>query len=312
MRVIPVQTEDGVPLHVEVHDPTDGPTDAPATIALLHGYVLSRRLWDRQVAALTAARPDLRVVTYDHRGHGDSGRSPSAGASIAQLGRDLMTVLDAAAPDGPLVLVGHSMGGMTIMAAAEQDADLFGTRVAGVALVATSSADLDGLTFGAPPALAKRIRAALPRVVERGARLEDAGRPPLPMPYLRPLLFGRGAARQDVRRTVAEIRGTSLRTLGDFLPTFLEHQRTAALAVLRDLPVVLLCGDRDRLTPLAHSKAIARALPRAQFHVYPGAGHMLQLERADEVSRRLVDLAAALPVRPLRATFDSYCASRNV
>jgi pimeloyl-ACP methyl ester carboxylesterase len=223
------------------------------------------------------------------------------GASIAQLGRDLSAVVDAVAPEGPIVLAGHSMGGMTIMAAVEQGPGLFGGRLAGVALIATSSADLDGLTFGAPPAVALRIRTALPRVLDQGARLEAAGRPPLPMPYLRPLLFGRGAARHDVRRTVAEIRGTSLRTMGDFLPTFLEHQRTAALVALRAVPVVLLCGDRDRLTPLAHSKAIARALPQAQFHVYPGAGHMLQLERAEDVSRRLVGLAAVLPVRPLRA-----------
>ena len=288
-----VTTEDGVPLHVEVH----GPVDATGTVVLLHGYVLSRRLWDQQVAALTAARPDVRVVAYDHRGHGDSGRSPSVGATISQLARDLRAVVEAVAPEGPVVLVGHSMGGMTIMALLEQDPGLLGGRVAGVGFVATSSAGLDALTLGAPDALALRIRAVLPRIIAQGARLEASGRDPLPMPYLRPLLFGRGAARSDVRRTVAQVRGTSLRTLGDFLPTFMEHRRTAALAALADVPVVVLCGDRDRLTPLPHSRAIAAALPHAQFHVYPGAGHMLQLERAAEVSRRLVGLAAVLPVR---------------
>ena len=283
-----VITEDGVALHAEVH----GPADATATVVLLHGYVLSRRLWDQQVAALTDARPDLRVVAYDHRGHGDSGRSPSEGATIAQLGRDLRRVVEQVAPDGPVVLAGHSMGGMTIMALLEQDPGLLDGRLAGVGLVATSSAGLDALTLGAPDALALRIRAVLPRVIAQGARLEASGRDPLPMPYLRPLLFGRGAARADVRRTVAEVKGTSLRTLGDFLPTFMEHRRTAALSALAGVPVVVLCGDRDRLTPLSHSKAIAQALPHAEFHVYPGAGHMLQLERAGEVSRRLVALTA--------------------
>ena len=58
--------------------------------------------------------------------------------TIDQLGRDLKAVIDAAAPEGPLVLVGHSMGGMTVMALADQYPELIRDRVVGVAFVGTS------------------------------------------------------------------------------------------------------------------------------------------------------------------------------
>src|SRR5690349_7740340 len=81
-REVTVTADDGTALHVEV----SGPEQPSGTVVLAHGYVLSNRLWDLQVAALTAARPDLRVVTYDQRGHGRSPRAPRDSATIEQLG----------------------------------------------------------------------------------------------------------------------------------------------------------------------------------------------------------------------------------
>ena len=85
--------------------------------------------------------------------------------------------------------------------------------------------------------------------------------------------------------------------LADFYDTFTTHDRLAALAALRDVPVAILAGTRDQLCPIAMSRTMAAALPHADLHVFPGAGHMLQLERADDVSDRLVELAAAVPTR---------------
>lgn len=295
-RTVGVTADDGTVLHAEV----SGPDDAAGTVVLAHGYVLSNRLWDQQVAALTEARPDLRVVTYDQRGHGQSARAPKDSATIEQLGRDLAAVVDQLAT-GPVVVVGHSMGGMTIMSYVEQHPDVVGTPVVGAGLVATSSGGLADNTFGLPEKAVERLRAVIPAGMEQARRWEDAGRKPLPQPFLRPVLFGRAAHPSDVRRTFEVLSACSAHTVADFFETFTTHDRLKALAALSDVPVSILIGTRDRLCPLPMSRAMAQALPGARLRVYPGAGHMLQLERADEVSAELVSLARAIPARTLAA-----------
>ncbi len=110
---------------------------------LVHGFALDRRTWHFQRRFLAQlADPTVRQVIYDQRSHGRSERAPRASCTIDQLGRDLDAVLRALAPDGPLVLVGHSMGGMTIMALAEQRPELFAERVLGVAFLATSAGEV--------------------------------------------------------------------------------------------------------------------------------------------------------------------------
>ena len=112
-----VYADDGVPLHVEI----EGDDNAPLTIVFVHGFTLSMDCWHFQ-------RRDLddvgRLVFYDQRSHGASGRSARKHATIDQLGRDLGTVLAAVAPRGPVVLVGHSMGGMTLLALADQHPEI--------------------------------------------------------------------------------------------------------------------------------------------------------------------------------------------
>jgi pimeloyl-ACP methyl ester carboxylesterase len=285
-----VEAQDGVPLHVEVH----GPHDARASVVLLHGYELSQRLWARQVHALRTHRPDLRVVTYDHRGHGRSGATSAHRATLAQLGSDLHRVLERAAP-GPVVLAGHSMGGMTIMSFLEQHPHAV-QRVAGVGLLGTSAGALAENTFGVHPRVAAVAHRAVPRLQTWVHRRVEKGRAKPPQPGTRWLLFGADAHRADVRRTQRVLDETPAATAAHFYATFRDHDRAHALARLAEVPVLIAVGDRDRLTPPAHSHAMARALPHADLVVYPGSGHMLQLERADDVSRRLVGLvASALP-----------------
>ncbi|MFN2536877.1 MAG: alpha/beta fold hydrolase [Mycobacteriales bacterium] len=297
-REVTAVADDGTSLHVEVF----GSDEPSGTVVLAHGYVLSNRLWDRQVAALLAARPDLRVVSYDHRGHGRSGRAPRGSATLEQLGRDLRTVLDEVAV-GPVVLVGHSMGGMTVMSYVEQHPSDVGTRVVAVGLVATSGGGLADSTWGLPPRAAARVRAVLPAAMEQARRWEDAGRRPLPRPFLRPLLFGRHVRPADVRRTFEVLSACSAHTVADFFETLTLHDRLAALTALRDVPVTILVGTEDRLCPLPMSRALADALPHARLRVYPDAGHMLQLERSADVSAELVGLACAteLPTAARRA-----------
>jgi pimeloyl-ACP methyl ester carboxylesterase len=291
-RETTVVADDGTALHAEVF----GPDDPSGTVVMAHGYVLSNRLWDLQVAALTEARPDLRVVTYDQRGHGRSARAPKDSATIEQLGRDLRAVIDRLG-SGPVVVVGHSMGGMTIMSYVEQHPHEVGTQVVAAGLVGTSGGGLAQVAWGLPPRVADRIRAALPAAMEQGRRWEDAGRTPLPQPFLRPLLFGRGADPTAVRKTLEVYTSNSAHTVADFFETFPAHDRIAALSALSEVPVAILVGTDDRICPLDHSRALADALPHARLRVYPGAGHMVQLERPFDVSAELVDLVRAIEPR---------------
>ncbi|HEY1571237.1 MAG TPA: alpha/beta hydrolase [Pseudonocardiaceae bacterium] len=278
-------TSDGTALHVEESGA------GRVTVVLAHGWTLDNTSWDRVAAALTG----VRVLRYDHRGHGGSAPARSGTASVAQAADDLAELIVARVPDGPVVLVGHSMGGMAAMALAERHPELFAERIAAVGLVATSAGDLDKLTLGLPDWLGRRVAAMERRVNGRIARRSGGAllrRPGVAVPGLRWLLFGSGAARADVLATAAQVGRCHPRSMVEFRASLNEHERRAALAALREVPVVVLAGGVDRLTPVAHARAIAAELPSAELVVFPGAGHMLPYERDTDVAAHLTRLVA--------------------
>jgi pimeloyl-ACP methyl ester carboxylesterase len=160
-QALTVLADDGVALHAEI----DGPDNAPITIIFSHGYALSQDVWHYQRRDLA---PAGRLVFWDQRGHGRSGPSSPDHARIGQLGADLYAVLMAAVPGPtPVVLVGHSMGGMTIMALARLHPELFGTKVIGAVLISAAASDVDR-TAWVPLPLRPVVRLAAPHVL-RGA-----------------------------------------------------------------------------------------------------------------------------------------------
>ncbi|MDX2973139.1 alpha/beta fold hydrolase [Kribbella solani] len=156
-----VTTADGVRLNVEV----SGRADAPVTVLLVHGWTCSTRSWHNQVERLPEilGADGVRVVTYDHRGHGRSAVAPAGSMRIEQLADDLVTVMDEVVGDGPVVYAGHSMGGMTLMALADQRPELFGDRIRAAALVSTSSGHIAEGALGLP----KRLDPAAARIAPR-------------------------------------------------------------------------------------------------------------------------------------------------
>jgi pimeloyl-ACP methyl ester carboxylesterase len=198
--------------------------------------------------------------------------------------------LDAVAPTGPVVLAGHSMGGMTMMALAEQRPELFGDRIVGAAFVGTSCGGLADVTYGLPRPVVKAVLRTLPRLQAKAIRDEQAGKRRRLAPGTARLIFGPGADRADVQMTLEDMLGCSAETAAAFFETFADHDRRHALAALEKVPAMVIVGDHDLLCPMAHSKVIAEQLPLSELSVYPGAGHMVQLERRPEVSRRLLDL----------------------
>ena len=272
---------------------------AELTVVLVHGFALDRRSWyfqRRDLAGLTD--PRVRLVLYDQRGHGRSGRPSEASCTIDQLGRDLDTVIRSIAPTGPLVLAGHSMGGMTIMALAEQRPELFADRVRGVALISTSAGEVgrQGLPL---PVLSRYNRitrtvgefaAWQPGIVE-WVRSAGGG---LTRQGVRRLAFGdRSVSGELVDLMVAMLNVTEVPILTAFLPTLGTHNRYAALAGLRHCAVLVLSGDEDRLTPYPHAERIAAELPAATLVRAPGGGHMVMLEQADLVTGELITLVRA-------------------
>jgi pimeloyl-ACP methyl ester carboxylesterase len=290
---VSIPLPDGLRLHAEVY----GDHSAPLTVLLLHGWTLDRHIWHRQVTALADTTLPVKVVVYDARGHGRSGPARRRTATLAQLGDDLAEVLRAVAPTGPVVLAGHSLGGMTIMEYAHRHPDDFARRVAGLVMVSTTAEGARHTSYGLPQAVARAVRVAELAGAQLLAYL-GAWRPhrmlQLPLrPGLRWLLFGDLADPADVRLTTASVAGTSLCAIGGFRPSVAAQRRLETLAALPTVPTTVLVGDRDRITPRACAEAIAGAVPGADLAVCPGAGHMLTLERADEVTSALVAVARA-------------------
>ena len=291
-RTRTVRTEDGVALHVE----EVGPAQADLTVVLVHGYVQQMAVWHYQRQALQAAG-DVRVVLYDQRSHGRSSRGAAEHSTIDQLGRDLARVLDDLVPTGPVVLVGHSMGGMTVMALADARPELFGDRVVGVGLVGTSAGKLAQVTFGLPAAVMPVTRRVLP-VLTRGMttrpkpfeRSRRAGSD-LVFLFTRRGGFGSGDVSPALVEFVATMAArTPVDVIAEFYDTFLTHDKLAALDVLRGVEVLVVAGDRDLLTPPDHSRDIAAALPDARLVVVEDAGHMVALEHPDQVNAELLGL----------------------
>lgn len=294
-RAATVVADDGVTLAVDI----DGDDDAPLTLVFVHGFTLSLACWHFQ-------RQDLRdlgrLVFYDQRSHGGSERSSLERSTIDQLGSDLEQVLEQVVPAGPVVLIGHSMGGMTILSLADRRPELFGTRIVGAALVSTAAGALAEGLFGLPGWSARAARPLLPRMArsaQKRARLIERGRRSgSAASYLatRWLSYSHDAPASLVDFMESMIAATPFDVMADFFDTFLDHDKLAALDVLAAIPTVVLCGDRDVLTPVHLSRTMAEALPDSELVVLRGAGHMAMIDRhreVDDALRRLVDRARA-------------------
>ncbi|MBA2444504.1 MAG: alpha/beta hydrolase [Nocardioidaceae bacterium] len=303
-----VTADDGVGLHAEVDEREDwtggsqpssaadpAADDAPLTIVFTHAYALNLDCWHFQRSAL---RGRHRLVFYDQRSHGKSGRSDSEHSTIDYTGRDLAAVINQLVPEGPVLLVGHSMGGMTILALADQQPTLFSDRVVGVALIATTAEGLTPETMGLPglpgriihrltPPLVATL-AKTPRLVESGRRAtSDIG-----LMVTRRLAFGGPVPQEWVDFTDNMLAATPFEVVADFFPGFGSYDKRDALLMLRTVPSVVVCGSSDSITPLSYSRNLAEALGTGEVVELSNAGHMVILERHTEVTQaieRLID-----------------------
>lgn len=282
-----VNADDDVDLHVEI----DEAPGADLTVVFCHGYLLSLESWTCQREALRGmVDQPARLVFWDHRGHGDSGWRAGSDVSLDRLGRDLYAVLRAVVPGGRIVLVGHSMGAMTILALAAAHPELFAARVAGVVLCGGSAGDLASVTAGIPRPMARLVHRAIPLAL--GAlrlqpALVDTLRRALAGPSM--ALTGRflvgGPEPETISALVTRlISRTPVEVIGRLWPALVGYDGRDGLAALTGIPVRVVVGSRDRITPVEHSALIAAAVPDAELTVLPGAGHLAILESPEEIS----------------------------
>ena len=269
-----VRSADGININVEVH----GPDDAP-TVVLIHGWTCSIRFWDPVINLL----PDLRVVAYDQRGHGGSDLPGHGHYSVQALVDDLDAVLTKTlAPHQTAILAGHSMGGMTIMAAALSESVM--ERTSAAVLASTGFANLtQGARIVPFAAKSPRLGAYLQRRILHS---------PLPLGRVTPLAIAAlkygtlspTATKEVATATAAIVHACprqSRAKWGHVLATLDLAAGVHALTV----PTTVLVGTRDRLTPPPHAHAIAAALPNCQgLTELPNVGHMTPLEVPDTVA----------------------------
>ncbi len=287
-----VVTDEGIALHVEIN----GDPLAPVTVVMVHGFCLDMGTFHFQRRAFEGM-DGVRVVCYDQPGHGRSGRLEKGEYSLDMLGAALRRIIESTAPDGKLVLIGHSMGAMSIMALAETDPELFGPdgRVTGAVLISTSAGNLSGVTFGLPQVLVRFRKPLLPLISGAGwvsAGVLDRAREAstdLARLLTRRYGFGSGKASPALVSYVERMNSaTRTETVARYLRTLYGHDRTVALSTFSHTPVVVMCGSEDLLTPVEHSEAICAALPDAELVVVPQGGHVVLLEYSEAVNAVLL------------------------
>ena len=274
----PIASFDGTQIAIRAA----GDPDAPVLL-FTHGFSLDMSVWHEQWIDLA---DDFRCVLMDHRSHGTSGDAALGDLSVRAMGRDIAAVLDAVAPDRPAVVVGHSMGSMAILALAEQRPEVFGTRVAGVALIGASSSDLFRRAMGSVAGiLGPRFvsSASAARRVDRLRRVVLASPADVGGVFARMTQFGPEAQPHLVDHVVGLAGRARPEVWTDGLAGLMEMDLRHALPRVR-VPAIVIVGQHDRVTPPATAVELVGILPDATLVVVEHAGHMAMLERPAEVN----------------------------
>jgi pimeloyl-ACP methyl ester carboxylesterase len=274
-----VPTSDGGSLHV-VERGFGHP------LVLVHGVMLGVEIWAPQFRRLSGHR---RVLAVGQRGHGSS-VAGDGGYSMARLADDLLEVL-ARLEVSDAVLVGHSMGGMVALVSAVDRARELRRHVRSLVLVGTSAGPL------VPGAARGLVGAAVAGAASRGLRRsERRGQPILPGQelgaWLARVSFGARPGAAEVALTRAVLDRMSPGAMAALLGPLLAYDVHRRIHVV-DLPTRVVVGTRDVLTPPAMARAITREIPGAELEVLAGCGHMVMLERAEELGDLLDEAAAA-------------------
>ncbi|MFE1950229.1 alpha/beta fold hydrolase [Streptomyces sp. NPDC059524] len=278
-RELTVVSADGARLHAEVH----GPEGAPAVV-LAHGWTCSTAFWAAQIRALAT---DHRVIAYDQRGHGRSPAVAQLPYTVDMLADDLEAVLAATlAPGEKAVLAGHSMGGMTIMAAAARP----GVRehAAAVLLCSTGASRLvaESTVVPIPPS---GLRTRLTKAI-LGSKAPLGPVTPVGKKVLKYATMGPGSSPDKVEVCARIVHACPRGVRAGWSHVLSTLQVDAGVEALT-VPTAVLVGTHDRMTPAVHARRIAAALPQSEgLTELAGLGHMTPVEAPEAVTARIREL----------------------
>ncbi|MEU0501583.1 alpha/beta fold hydrolase [Nocardia sp. NPDC005998] len=286
-EVVPVVTRDGARLRVHAY----GPAHAPA-IVLVHGWTCAIEYWNAQINAFAG---EYRVIAYDVRGHGESelGSSPLTTDLLAD---DLAAVLDATLHPGErAVLVGHSLGGMTLQAWAGRYPDRVAKQAGAVLLTNTAPGQLVAETTVVPlfntPLPLLHLRIPLPHFIGRlglGAPIVFPPIAPVKWAFTRQIMSPRSAG-DVVDYSLAIVRSCPARVRAKFGILLAELDLGESARNLT-VPTTILAGEFDDMTPPVHSERIAEMLSETgslvKYEVLP-QGHLGNAEMFDRFNEEL-------------------------
>jgi len=280
----PIRSSDGTELAVRAAGDPSKPT-----IVFVHGFSLDMTTWHYQWTGLSDS---FRCVLFDFRSHGRSARAAGGDLSPLAFANDLAAVLETVG-DGPVVLVGHSMGAMSMLAMAETRPELFGEPVAGVVFVGSAASDLLRGAFGSVTELLRPKLGSLRQAAGRVNRLRkvvlsspaDVGQM-----VARATQFGSDASPRLVRYVVGLAARAPSEVWTDGLAGLMEMDLRHAIEHI-GVPALVVVGDQDRMTPPSSSVVLAGELPRGRLEIVEGAGHFPMMERHEDFNGRLAAFA---------------------
>ena len=267
---------------------------AGPTVLLTHGWGMDSTIWGRTRGEL---RDRLRLVAWDLPGLGLS-RLPRGGRpSLEGYAEDLRGLVLAQAQ--PVVLAGHSIGGMIIQTLAREHPELFGRQIARVVLLNTTYTDPTHTMV-----LGGLVRALRP-LVTAGLRLTAWLQPVAWLSAWQSYLsgaahlanrfgFGGEATRSQLEHTTLLATRNPPGVQARGIRAMLGWDADGALARV-DCPILVIAGGVDLVTKREASEHIVRTSPGATLRSVPDANHMGFLEQAGVYSAEILAFVEALP-----------------
>ena len=269
---------------------------AEVTVVFVHGFTLAGESWYAQFSDLRDRFPNARLLTMDLRGHGQTGEVPASLCTVTGAAHDVSEVIAACADDdSPIVVVGHSLGGLialNLLHTAPQDIQ---DRIAGVALISTS---IDKLSAqGVPQILASPVADAARDAMESAPKEVRKFREAIAKfmaPSLAVAVFSRPTNYDIIEFHAAMIHETPLATIVGYLGDLEEHEEFEAAPYLRGKPGAVIVGSKDDVTPREQADLIMEKWPEAHLVEVDHAGHMVIMEAAEEVNQALAEVITSM------------------
>lgn len=258
-----------------------GPEDAEITVLYVHGFNISSDEFYKQVDAL-AALP-VRQLLVDLRGHGKTGPVPPEMCQVDDAADDLFAVIRDRGVTGPLIVVGHSLGGpvsLSLMRRYAHALNLAGSVLISTAVEPFAEQGMPQVLAGWVGSLLEGLYEASPRLMKRLLALGTR----LLVPVLAFGFYFRPVGYAVVKFHAAMIQRTPLDTYAGYFDDLLEHSELAAADVLATIPGYILVGSRDAVAPISQSTKLHEIWPRAYLQILPESGHMPPFDAPGAVS----------------------------